>query len=210
MSKRDGSFADGTDYPPISCADDTAGHAVTMRPIAVPSAAYLTPPARAATLLTLLAGTVRKDALAVAGHIVDGGDARDGLRLGVDGHRLRADPDICGPGGECDAKPASAVQKAGSPCVSSEQCAQDDRPVCNGAICVACDVLSTPGQPIRPASKRTKKASRLVCAPGFAKEAAASADWMPTAEMAVDPSVIRRRSPVAPVKTQRVHRFAGL
>ncbi len=53
-------------------------------------------------------------------------------------------PEICGPGGECDAETRQCRRKAGSPCLSSDQCAQSERPVCNGAICVACDVLATP------------------------------------------------------------------
>lgn len=53
-------------------------------------------------------------------------------------------PEICGPSGECDPETRQCRRKAGSPCLSSEQCAQSERPVCNGAICVACDVLATP------------------------------------------------------------------
>ncbi|HND11616.1 MAG TPA: right-handed parallel beta-helix repeat-containing protein [Pseudomonadota bacterium] len=66
-------------------------------------------------------------------------------------------PDICGPGGECDAETRQCRRKAGSPCVSSEQCAQDDRPVCNGAICVACDVLSTPESADQACQQKNQK-----------------------------------------------------
>jgi len=53
-------------------------------------------------------------------------------------------PEICGPGGDCDPETRQCRRKAGSPCLSSEQCAVSERPVCNGAVCVACDVLATP------------------------------------------------------------------
>ena len=53
-------------------------------------------------------------------------------------------PEICGPGGDCDPETRQCRRSAGSPCTGSIECPISDRPVCNGAICVACDVLATP------------------------------------------------------------------
>ncbi len=53
-------------------------------------------------------------------------------------------PEICGPGGDCDPETRQCRRKAGSPCLTSEQCTVSERPVCNGAVCVACDVLASP------------------------------------------------------------------
>jgi len=53
-------------------------------------------------------------------------------------------PDICGSAGECDPETRQCRRKSGAPCVSSEQCNLPERPVCNGALCVPCDMLQTP------------------------------------------------------------------
>jgi hypothetical protein len=66
-------------------------------------------------------------------------------------------PEICGPGGDCDPESRQCRRKSGTPCTSSEQCVVSDRPVCNGAVCVACDVLPSPDAADEACQRKNQK-----------------------------------------------------
>lgn len=71
-------------------------------------------------------------------------------------------PDVCGKNGECDPETGQCRRRTAAPCVTHDGCPSDERPVCNGAICVACDTLATPQSADDAcASKRLK--GRMAC-----------------------------------------------